>query len=86
MEVKIQAQPIAEKDTEKKEYGKYDRWDIESATRTLVEAEEIKADKEKMKYVAMCMKKKYLAEKKVIESIEDLKQARQNLDQTTEEE
>ena len=86
MEVKIQAQPITEKDTEKKEYGKYDKWDIESATRTLVEAEEIKADKEKMKYVAMCMKKKYLAEKKVIESIEDLKQARQNLDQTTEEE
>ena len=46
---------MSEKDTvskeEKKEFGKYDRWEIESAARTLIEAEQIKLDKEKMKYV-----------------------------------
>lgn len=36
---------------EKKEYGKFDRWEIESAVRTIIEAEQIKLDKEKMKYV-----------------------------------
>jgi len=72
MEVVIQAQPVDKKE-EKKEYGKYDKWEIESAARTLVEAEEIKADKEKMKYVAMCMKKKHAAEKKAIESIDDIR-------------
>ena len=36
---------------EKKEFGKFDRWEIESAARTLIEAEQIKLDKEKMKYV-----------------------------------
>ena len=64
---------IAKTKEEKKEYGKFDKWEIESAVRTLVEAEEIKADAEKMKYVKMCMQKKHTAEKKVIESIEDLR-------------
>lgn len=36
---------------EKKEFGKFDRWEIESAVRTIIEAEQIKLDKEKMKYV-----------------------------------
>lgn len=72
MQVKINAEPVESKE-EKKEYGKYDKWEIESAARTLVEAEEIRADKEKMKYVAMCMKKKHVAEKKAIESIADLR-------------
>lgn len=36
---------------EKKEFGKFDRWEIESAVRTIIEAEKIKLDKEKMKYV-----------------------------------
>ena len=75
MEVKIHAEPVESKE-EKKEYGKFDKWEIESAARTLVEAEEIKADKEKMKYVKMCMGKKHMAEKKVIESIDDLKSLR----------
>lgn len=35
----------------KKEFGKFDRWEIESAVRTIIEAEQIKLDKEKMKYV-----------------------------------
>lgn len=72
MEVKVYAEPI-EKKEEAKEYGKYDKWEIESAARCLVEAEEIKADKEKMKYVKMCMQKKHTAEKKAIESIDDLR-------------
>lgn len=72
MKAEIQAEPTSSKE-EKKEYGKYDKWEIENAARTLVEAEEIKADKEKMKYVAMCMKKKHTAEKKAIESIDDLR-------------
>lgn len=72
MEVKIHAEPVVSKE-EKKEYGKFDKWEIESAARTLVEAEEIKADKEKMKYVKMCMGKKHTAEKKVIESLDDLR-------------
>lgn len=72
MEVKIHAEPVESKE-EKKEYGKFDKWEIESAARTLVEAEEIKADKEKMKYVKMCMGKKHMAEKKVIESLDDLR-------------
>lgn len=80
MEVKINATPIGTKE-EKKEYGKYDKWEIESAARTLVEAEEIKADKEKMKYVAQCMAKKHTAEKKAIASISDLKEARQKMAQ-----
>lgn len=36
---------------EKKEFGKFDRWEIESAVKTIIEAEQIKLDKEKMKYV-----------------------------------
>ena len=72
MEVEIEMEKSGGKE-EKKEYGKYDKWEIESAARTLVEAEEIKADKEKMKYVKMCMNKKHMAEKKVIESLDDLR-------------
>jgi len=81
MEVKVMAEPVnAKEQEEKKEYGKYDKWEIESAARTLVEAEEIKADKEKMKYVAMCMKKKHMAEKKAIESIDDIRAARASME------
>lgn len=80
MEVKIHAEPVESKE-EKKEYGKFDKWEIESAARTLVEAEEIKADKEKMKYVKMCMGKKHMAEKKVIESIDDIRAARAGKDE-----
>jgi len=51
MEVVIQAQPVEGKKEEKKEYGKYDKWEVESWADTIVRAEEIKADPEKMKYV-----------------------------------
>lgn len=42
---------------EKKEYGKFDRWEIESAVRTIIEAEQIKLDNEKMKYVLPMLEK-----------------------------
>lgn len=40
-----------EKEKEKKEFGKFDRWEIEDAVRTIIEAEQLKLDTEKMKYV-----------------------------------
>lgn len=55
----------------KKMYGKYDEYEIKDAVRTLMEAEEIKADSEKMKYVKQCIEKK----KKAINSIADIKAA-----------
>lgn len=42
---------------EKKEYGKFDRWEIEAAVDTIIKAEQIKLDKEKMKYVLPLLEK-----------------------------
>lgn len=42
---------------EKKEFGKYDRWEIENAAETLIRAEQIKLDKDKMKYVLPILEK-----------------------------
>ena len=64
----------------KKKYGKYEDYEIESAVRTIVEAEEIKADSEKMKYVAPLLKTKSAAMAKTITSLKDLKAARQELE------
>lgn len=50
---------------EKNEYGKFDRWEIESAVRTIIEAEQIKLDKEKMKYVLPMLEKQKKALDKV---------------------
>ena len=50
---------------EKKEYGKFDRWEIESAVRTIIEAEQIKLDNEKMKYVLPMLEKQKKALDKV---------------------
>lgn len=36
---------------DKKEFGKFDRWEIENAVNTIIEAEQLKLDTEKMKYV-----------------------------------
>lgn len=36
---------------EDKKYGKYDRWEIENAVETIIKAEQLKLDKDKMKYV-----------------------------------
>ena len=64
-----------EEEKKEKEYGKYDKYEIEGAVRTLMEAEEIKNNKEKMKYVQMCLNKK----KKVINSIADLRAKHQEI-------
>jgi len=72
MEVKVQAEPVKEK-KEKKEYGEYDKYDIESAARTLREAEEIKADKKKMKYVSKCLEKDLTAAQKAVGSIQGMR-------------
>lgn len=58
----------------KKKYGKYEDYEIESAARTLEEAEEIKADEEKLKYVQKCMKEKLSAKKKAYKSISDMRE------------
>ncbi len=72
MEVVVQAQPVKGEEKEKK-YGKFDDWEIESAARTLLEAEEIKKDAEKMKYVGECLKKKGEAYSSAITSLDDLR-------------
>lgn len=64
---------MATKKEEKKMYGKYEKWEVESWANTIVEAEQIKANPEKMKYVAQCLGKKQTATKRAIESIEDLR-------------
>jgi hypothetical protein len=62
-----------EVEKKEKEYGEYDKWEIESAARTILEAEAIKADKEKMKYVAECLKKQFEAMNKTVGSLSELK-------------
>lgn len=77
MEVKINATPV---DSEKsKKYGKFDEWEINSAVRTIMEAEEIKADAEKMKYVGPLLKDKCKQMKKAISSIDDIRAARADM-------
>ncbi len=58
---------------EKKMYGKYHEYEIKDAARTIIEAEEIKKDEEKMKYVEKCLKKKASAAKKAVKSIADMR-------------
>lgn len=71
MEVKINATPVDAK--EEKKYGKYDEWEINSAVRTIMEAEEIKNDPEKMKYVKPLLQEKAQSMQKAINSIQDLR-------------
>lgn len=66
------ASPVETK-KEKKEYGKYDKWEVENWARTLKEAELIKQDPEKVKYAKMCMAKDAEANEKAINSLDDLK-------------
>lgn len=73
MKVEVELGSKDEMEEKKKEYGKYDKWEIDSAVRTLLEAEEIKMDKDKMKYVAMCMKEKADAMVEAVNSLDDLK-------------
>ena len=70
MEVKVAGEPV---EKEKSKYGKFEEYEIKSAARTIVEAEEIKQDKEKMKYVKECLKEKAESSKKAYMSIADMK-------------
>lgn len=79
MKVTIDAQPAEAEETEKK-YGKFDKWEIECAVDTLLRAEEIRADKEKMVYIAPMIKEKadkMMKAAKAVGSIEELKAVRQ---------
>lgn len=71
MKMKIEV----EKEKKDKEYGKYEKYEIEDAARTLREAERIKNDKEKMKYVTKCLEKDAKAFNNVIKSIKDIRVA-----------
>lgn len=74
MEMVVHGQPTEKEKEEKSKYGKYDEYEIKECARTLVKAEEIKADKDKMKYVAMCLKEKKKALDRVpINNLDDLK-------------
>lgn len=64
-------------DSEEKEYGKFDKYEIECAVDTLLRAEEIKADAEKMAYIKPLLEKKVSSMKKTISSISELKAVRQ---------
>jgi hypothetical protein len=68
VEVKVMGEPVK---AEKK--GEPDKWEIDCWVRTLVEAEEIKADPEKMKYV----KPKLAMTKKAIDSVAGLRELAQ---------
>lgn len=70
---------------ESKKYGKFEDYEIESAARTLREAEEIKADSEKMKYVEKCLKKEVVAAKKAYKSIDDMRAEYKEMDEESEE-
>lgn len=67
-----------EKEDEKKDNdygqnGEYYNYEIECAARTLIEAEEIKNDAEKMKYVSKCLDEKLVDTKKAVKSIRQLR-------------
>lgn len=61
-----------EEDSDKK-IGPYEDYEIECAVNTLLEAEEIKADAEKMKYVGPALQEKRDQVDKTITSLSDLK-------------
>lgn len=73
MEMVVHGQPMKEAEKEKSKYGKYDEYEIKDCARTIAKAEEIKQDKEKMKYVAMCLKEKKEATARAYTSVEDLR-------------
>lgn len=60
-----------EKDS--KEYGKWDKWEIDCCVDTLIKAEEIKSDAEKMSYVKPLLEKKKSGLDKAIKSVKDIR-------------
>lgn len=70
MEVIVHGTPAKEKEGKREP----DQWEIDSWCRTLMEAEEIKADPEKMKHVKPVLEKKVAAIAKLdIKSVDDLR-------------
>lgn len=65
-----------------KKYGKFDEWEISSAVDALIRAEEIKCDKEKMKYVGPMLEKRFKETKKTITSIEGLRDKYKSMQKT----
>ena len=72
-------------ESKKKKYGKFDEWEISNAVDTLIRAEEIKCDKEKMKYVLPELDKKYKDTEKTITSIQGLKDKYKELNEDKDE-
>jgi len=71
---------------ESKEYGKYDKYEVESWVDTITKAEELKMDDEKMKYIKMCMDKKMKATESAYSSIDDLRKKVKEIDAQEDEE
>ena len=74
MEVSIEVERDDEKkDNDYGQNGEYYNYEIECAARTLIEAEEIKADEKKMQYVSKCLDEKLMDTKKAVKSIKQLR-------------
>lgn len=70
---------VAEK-KKKSKYGKFDEWEIENLADKMIDIENCKKDKEKMKYVLKCLKEKEAGNKKAISSIADIRKAADDMD------
>ena len=79
MEMVVRGESVEEEKKEKKKYGKFEEYEIKDCARTIVKAEEIKADKEKMKYVKMCLEEKAKAATKAVKSIQDIRDAAKDM-------
>jgi hypothetical protein len=75
-----------ETEGKQKKYGKFDEWEIKCAVDTLQQAEEIKADAEKMKHVGPLLQKKVTTLQKTITSLQDLRDLRNKKSSEDEEE
>lgn len=60
--------------------GPYEKYNVESWADSIIRAEEIKADKQKMKYVSQLLDKKV----KAISSLADIKNAYKEMDEEEE--
>ena len=72
MEMKVCGEEVEKEDSK---YGKFKEYEIKDAARTIIEAEEIKKDKEKMKYVKICLENKSEAASNAIKTIADIRKA-----------
>lgn len=75
-------EPTVSEDSMKKQNkygqdGKFEDWDIERWARDILDAERIKNDPEKMKYVKKCLADDAQAMNDAIESIDDIRAAAQ---------